>query len=199
VGEENQKMMIAFAEQLMALGKRFSEFGKYVMDGLRNAYTALTRYISSLIRSIRDWASNIGRSFIYGIGDGINAAWSWLIDVIRNLAASILETARAALQASSPSMLAAKMIGIPIAEGIGLGLKMGMRDVYSDFAHSLISLPAASNVERARLGTAGAAASGGRISVGHIEYHGAFSHDELQRLERRQQVAARNALLDILG
>lgn len=140
----------------------------------------------SMANNVKQWFRTVGSNIISGIWEGIQAGWDWLITQVENLAQSLLDAATNALGIESPSKAFAVQVGAPIAQGIGVGFEAGMVDATANMQAILGALP-----EQMR----GAA----RISVGRIEYHGAFSRDELRRLDRRNKRIAGNAIREVLG
>lgn len=177
-------------ESIGKLIAQFLDLSDLVPRALDAVKSAFSRSISSLMRDIRSWAKNIGLSFVYGIGEGINDAWNWLVERIKALALSILEAAQDTLEASSPSKLAARMVGEPIAQGIGLGIEQGMAGLNKQLGGGLVGMLGR--------GPGFAMAGGANYNVGHIEYHGSFSSDELAMLDRRQDRRTRGTIERVL-
>lgn len=72
-----------------------------------------------------DWAS-IGSNMMQGIADGISAGVQWIVDAASNAAQAALDAAMELLGISSPSKVAAKQIGEPFAQGVGMGAERAM-------------------------------------------------------------------------
>lgn len=75
-----------------------------------------------------DWGA-IGRGVIDGIKNGITSAVGVIKDAARKAAAAALDAAKGFLGISSPSSVAAEMIGRPFVEGIGEGIDRAMRQL----------------------------------------------------------------------
>jgi TP901 family phage tail tape measure protein len=82
-----------------------------------------------------DWSS-VGASIIDGIVDGVRSAAGALADAAAQAAADALDAAKSALGISSPSKVFAAEIGMPMAQGMALGLAQGAPMVASAGAAS---------------------------------------------------------------
>lgn len=70
----------------------------------------------------QNWKS-VGSNICTGIGNGINAGWSWLKTKVSNLAKSLLNAAKSALGIHSPSRLFRDQVGLNIGYGVGEGIE----------------------------------------------------------------------------
>jgi len=160
------------------LSQAFREFGKFM--------TSLTKWAMDISKRIGDWGKSIGKNFVTGIADGIKAAWEWLKTTVADLAQTLLQAAKDALEMESPGKAPAREIGRPFAQGIGMGFEQAIPDLVAQIQLALKPVPAM------------AMAGLGNVSVGHIEYHGAFSRDEMNRLDRRSKRIASDTVEEIL-
>jgi TP901 family phage tail tape measure protein len=71
-------------------------------------------------------AASLGAALINGIRDGVINAARGLADAVARAARDALDSAKAALGIRSPSRVAAKEVGVPLAEGILRGLTEGL-------------------------------------------------------------------------
>lgn len=103
---------------------KVSSIKSTVQSGFENARSSIVSKMQSAMSSLRgqDWRS-IGSNICSGIGNGINAGWSWLSNTVGNLASNLLNSAKNALGIHSPSVLFKKMIGLNIGYGIGEGIE----------------------------------------------------------------------------
>lgn len=85
------------------------------------------RVISDL-RSIAQGAFNIGLEIIRGVGRGIEAGVGAVVALAQRAARRILDGMNRALDINSPSRVAAREIGIPFVQGIGVGIEQGASD-----------------------------------------------------------------------
>ena len=81
---------------------------------------------------------------VNGIWGGIQAGWDWLKGKVSDLAGSLLSAAKNALGISSPSALFAQQVGLPIAQGVAVGIASGYGDVRRAMA-PLVMTPALSS------------------------------------------------------
>jgi hypothetical protein len=126
-----------------------------IVDRIWNTIVSvILNQLDSLITIFRniDWAG-LGRSIIEGIANGISSAAGAIADAARRAARNALDAAKRALGIGSPSMAAAMEVGIPFAEGVGLGIERGLQQLGMNLSGGLASM------------TAGAAGAGGPISV----------------------------------
>jgi hypothetical protein len=122
---------------LQLLTGDFEGAGQTLQAIVRDLWTTLSQIFSQMLdaivqmwRSI-DWGG-IGRAMVEGIASGIRNAAGWLRDAAWDAAMSALEAARNALGIHSPSAVAARQIGQPFAEGIGVGMRESMAALAGD-------------------------------------------------------------------
>lgn len=97
--------LIANIPQLLAAAVRImSDLATYLVMSVAHLLTAVPKLFISFVDSFKsmDWAS-IGSNIIDGIWNGIQAGWQWLIDSVSNLATSLFNSAKEALDIHSPS------------------------------------------------------------------------------------------------
>jgi len=75
-----------------------------------------------------DWLA-VGSAIMQGIADGIDAGLELITNAAKNAAQSALDAAKNLLGISSPFKVAAKDIGMPLAQGIGVGIQRGLDDL----------------------------------------------------------------------
>ena len=114
----------------------FDSISSTIQSASQSANQSVSSYFDSIYRSITDNLSNavssakgldwygIGSNICNGISQGINNGWSWLHDLVWNLAQSLLKAAKSALGINSPSKLFKEQVG----EMLGLGVAEGMED-----------------------------------------------------------------------
>lgn len=142
---------------------------------------------------------SIGSDIVDGIWDGISGGWNWLTKKVRNLATSLFEAAKDALDINSPSRLFADGIGKNIALGIGQGYENAMGGVQKNISGSLAAL--AENGISANVtatGANGATAAGKNVTViQHNNYSQAHSRYELYKSKQETAAAVKLALLGV--
>jgi len=166
---------------LVTLGPKAWETSKML-------WTMFGALVKRLASDVGKWFSTVGVNIVKGIGAGISSGWSWLVKLVQSVATSLFNAAKAALGIHSPSKKF-QWIGEMSAMGIDAG-----------FTEALPKMAASMRLNLTSLAPAVAGGGSGRaVSVGHIEYHGSFSNDELNRLDRRSKRMAQNTLLEALG
>lgn len=108
--------------------------GQTLQNIVRDWQTTLTNLMRQVVQAIADvWTSidwgGIGRAIMEGIGNGLSNAAGWLADQAREAAWGALDAAKAALGIRSPSKVAAEEVGVPFAEGIGVGMQRAIDGV----------------------------------------------------------------------
>jgi hypothetical protein len=139
----------------------------------------ISAWARNLSRQVTTWFRDVGRGIVDGIWQGIQEAWESLKANVENALNDLLAWVKDAIEAGSPSGLYKREIGFSMGQGTLQGY--------------VESLQAGMNVLAPELLPGSQA-----ISVGHIEYHGAFSRDELNRLDRRHDKRAEGMLERIL-
>lgn len=115
---------------------------KTVTDSIwASIYSVFGTQIDAVKRVITevDWMS-LGTAIMQGIADGINEGLHWITDAASNAAQTALDAAKALLGISSPSKVAAKDIGLPFAQGVGVGMQRGLDDLVGRIDTGLASM-----------------------------------------------------------
>lgn len=105
-----------------------------------NAASSLPGKILGILRSIVSGAYNIGKDIIGGIVRGIGDAIGGAIDAAKRAARNILQGAKNAIEGHSPSRLFAREVGVPIAQGVAVGITEGAPTARRSLAQTLESL-----------------------------------------------------------
>ena len=91
---------------------------------------ALTRALGSAISGVGGWvvreSEAIGINIVAGIASGIRKVVGMVISAITSVAGSIYSKIRGLLGIGSPSKLMADMIGVPIVQGVAVGMQAGV-------------------------------------------------------------------------
>lgn len=101
---------------------RFTEMKNKVIGKV----TEIKNGIINIFSDIRQKFSQIGSNIINGIWDGISAGWDWLTGKVRDLANSLFEAAKSALDISSPSGVFRDGFGYWIPMGAAEGVEKAM-------------------------------------------------------------------------
>jgi hypothetical protein len=194
---------IAAQQLLTIIGYYLTEAVKTIVDFVKRAATAFDQlgYIlaigaEDLWNKVRDWFVKVGTGIVEGIKNGISDAWESLKSWFTDLVASLLPAAENTIEAGSPSKSFARRVGVPMAQGIGLGFAYGMIPIRHMIAAELSSMPGFLQSN----GLAGSFPGGNaNIDVGVIEFHGRFSQAEMDWFDRRSEHISANTLLRNLG
>jgi len=104
----------------------------------------LSWLVEEVAKTLREIASagwfGTGQSIVDGIGRGLMSRRNYLNWVMRRLMLDAVDAAQTAIQAGSPSRLASRELGQPLAQGVGQGLMTAMGDVESNFERMLTGL-----------------------------------------------------------
>lgn len=133
----------------------FAAVSSWFGEKFRGAYTAITNiwdaisgYFSGLYSDILgvfdgiidDFAS-VGSNICTGIYNGIMAGWQWLQNTVSNLASSLFQAAKNALDINSPSRKF-RWIGEMSMEGLGVGLDDNFANVDKQMQSKMSDLTA---------------------------------------------------------
>jgi phage-related protein len=97
-----------------------------LMNTLSSLFQTLYPRLEAAFRSAIEGAASLGAALIDGIRSGVESAARRLVEEVVNAVTSALDAAKRALGISSPSRVAAKEVGLPLAEGVLRGLTEGL-------------------------------------------------------------------------
>jgi hypothetical protein len=115
----------AFGENLR---KAWDAAWKLIGQIVSKAWTNLKSSVSALINNVintfktTDWGE-VGRNIVSGIANGITSAIDWAIAAIMGLGKAVLDAIKGFLMITSPSKLLALEVGMPMGQGIGVGME----------------------------------------------------------------------------
>lgn len=103
---------------------KVSSIKSTISSGFNAAKNSIVSNMRSAMNTVKsqNWKS-VGSNICTGIGNGINAGWSWLKTKVSNLAKSLLNAAKSALGIHSPSRLFRDQVGLNIGYGVGEGIE----------------------------------------------------------------------------
>jgi hypothetical protein len=140
--EDGLSLILAqVAAGLFALNGRFVDAGAEIADTFVTMWHAVAEIFSTAIDNwieiitAMDWAQ-VGKDIMRGIALGMAQGVTWITDAAK----SAYQAARSALGINSPSKLAAEGIGVPLAQGIGVGMQEEMARMSSGFMSGLNGL-----------------------------------------------------------
>lgn len=111
-------------------------------DRASSAISSLPRRIAEVLSSLAKRAYQAGRDMLSGLKNGIGDAIGGAIDAARNAAHRIVDGFKDALKIGSPSKLMADEVGVPIVQGVGVGLQREgptLRNTLNDLTTSATS------------------------------------------------------------
>jgi phage-related protein len=97
-----------------------------LMNTLSSLFQTLYPRLEAAFRQALAAAPSLGAALIDGIRSGVESAARSLAQAAANAAKAALDAAKAALGIHSPSRVAAREVGVPLAEGILRGLTEGL-------------------------------------------------------------------------
>lgn len=100
---------------------------KGIVNGVRTWFTSI------------DWAG-VGRSILEGIANGLRAGGGYIAEVALDAAERAKQSFLNLWGIHSPSTVAADEIGVPFAQGIGVGIRQGLSAITSDVNSGLQGL-----------------------------------------------------------
>jgi hypothetical protein len=142
--------------------------------GMRIAIQAAAAGAASVVNAARANLSSlgpsgfgVGQSLGLGIAAGIGSTVGSVISAAVNLVFSAVNAAKFAAQIASPSKLMAKEIGVPLAQGVALGIDNGTGTVQHSLANLIGGLVPTSASAARMVGSqpVGAAAGGGNTVI----------------------------------
>lgn len=159
-------------------------------NGVRRALDTATQYINNWFTTIYSKFVTVGKSIVDGIWAGIQSGWDSLISKIKGLIDLLLAKFNLHLEMGSPSELLARVVGVPMAQGISQGFSQGIQQNMGNFAAAAMTIPSA---------TRGAAMSNimsgrGNTRVDHLSIHYRTSPQERRYFDRRAERISERAL-----
>lgn len=113
--------------------------------------TEIKTGIINKFNDIKEKFKTIGTNIIQGIWNGINEGWKWLKDKVSELASSLLDAAKSALDISSPSGAFEDDFGywLPLgaAEGVEDSMPKAIRQIQSAFTKGLSQITGEVNLD----------------------------------------------------
>lgn len=120
VGDLFDAFAKAFEGDWRGFGEELGQAWEKIWAGIQEIVTRAAEWFGK-----QDWGA-IGQGIIDGIGAGISAAAGALGDAAMAAARAALDAAKGFLGIHSPSTLAATEVGMPIGEGVGVGILQSM-------------------------------------------------------------------------
>lgn len=138
VGEVAVKILAWIGEQVGALAGKLVEWGTAFVGWVgAEVLPKIPGALAEILTKIGDWIggavtwvggelAKVGAAVVSGIKDGISKAWDGFTGWIDDQVAKIPQAIRDFFQMGSPSRLMADQVGLPIVQGIMMGVESGM-------------------------------------------------------------------------
>lgn len=110
------------------------------LDGLPEFVANLPEMISRIVRAIIDLIPaflDVGGQIVSGIWNGIVSGWGSLVSGVVGLFNDLLASIRGDQEIHSPSRKWGRMLGAPMAQGVGVDFKSAMKQVRRDISAEL--------------------------------------------------------------
>ncbi len=144
---------------LVELGLWASQFNTWIVvsaipalfKGLGDLWTKLTGWIGEKATDIAKDGS-IGRAIVDGIWKGITDTWNGLVKHVNMLMSLLPGSMGDAIEAHSPSLLTARTVGKPMAQGIGVGFEHEIMRMQRLMTNSMAKLATPQSIMPAQRG-----------------------------------------------
>jgi hypothetical protein len=141
---------------------------------------------------VRTRFGEVGANIVQGIWEGIQIAWPLLTMNLPKFLANLLTASQQQIGAQSPSKVWAENIGLPMAQGIGVGFSQGMSTL--GFQSELQPAGITASASAVRPATAER-----NITVGPITINGDLSRSAKQRLREEMHGMFSDTLVEALS
>lgn len=107
---------------------------KLIGSIVKNAWTNIKSSISGLISNVKsaftgiDW-KEVGSTIVQGIANGITSAADWVLKAVENLSTAAIEAIKGFLGIASPSKRFSIEVGMPIGQGVGVGIDRSIAEL----------------------------------------------------------------------
>lgn len=106
-----------------------NKLNQWTIQLVQKGQAAATGLVNAVLNGVRTLPSlmvSVGSDIVQGLWNGISAGWSWLTNKVADLAQSLLQAAKNALDIGSPSREFRDEVGRWIMPGIGEGIDKSM-------------------------------------------------------------------------
>lgn len=108
------------------------EIGNGIVAAIGELLSPITSVVQAIVDGFTDSAQSfldIGKNIVEGVWDGISGAASWLQEKVSGFFSGIVSGIKGILGIGSPSKVMAAEVGLPIAQGIGVGIRNGEKGI----------------------------------------------------------------------
>lgn len=109
-------------------------------EGLPEFIEALPEMIDQIVRTLISLAPqflDVGKQIVSGIWNGLKSAWGSLVSGVTGLFNDLISSVRGDQEIHSPSRKWGRMLGAPMAQGVGVDFKSAMKQVRRDISAEL--------------------------------------------------------------
>lgn len=108
------------------------EIGNGIVAAIGELLSPITSVVQAIVDGFTDSVQSfldIGKNIVEGVWDGISGAASWLQEKVSGFFSGIVSGIKGILGIGSPSKVMAAEVGLPIAQGIGVGIRNGEKGI----------------------------------------------------------------------
>jgi len=115
------------------LGETIQKVKDWASELISTAKSEIPRFVENVVDSFMELPAkiaDIGKNLVEGLWNGISGMTSWIGEKISGFVQGLFDSAKDEAEIKSPSRRAAREIGKPFAQGIGVGLEDEMPRVF---------------------------------------------------------------------
>lgn len=115
------RMDAGMADQLLSMSDAIRQWFTNQVNEANIRMPEFEGAITSHLAALPDGFREVGSQMVEGLWDGMDSMRGWLEGQIQSFVEETVKAAREAADIHSPSRLMARMVGAPLAEGVGVG------------------------------------------------------------------------------
>ena len=127
--EKLPEIISSIVETLTSLAEGLLDIGKIILEkiweGINNTWEWLKEQLGKLGDWIIEKIKGIGGDIVDGLVEGIQGAWESLKSGVGGFADMVIGFMKSAFDSNSPSKRARDEVGLPIAQGVAVGIEQG--------------------------------------------------------------------------
>lgn len=142
------QLIARLSTELVAQGPAVLEAGLQLLlgilqgfaEGLPEFIEALPEMLDQIVRTLISLAPqflDVGKQIVSGIWNGLKSAWGSLVSGVTGLFNDLISSVRGDQEIHSPSRKWGRMLGAPMAQGVGVDFKSAMKQVRRDISAEL--------------------------------------------------------------
>lgn len=118
-----------------ALAKQIAE--QFYQDQLTSLETEFAGKLDESLAGVPDTVEGIGRDAMQGFISGMDGMMGSAVSKARQIAQAVIRAYREEFDIHSPSKKMEKLVGVPVGQGIGVGMEKSMQEVYAKMRRSV--------------------------------------------------------------